>query len=126
MTLQMQWTLADLLRRHGITQKKLAEAAQMRPATLNALVKGKTGRVEISTLVAIVAGLKKLGVQANVGDLLQVQDVPDDAEQAARERALRLLGGEPWGLYAKGSATPLPVSGPPIEEILREHRGPEV
>ena len=126
MTLQMQFPLADLLRRHGITQKRLAEAADMRPATLNALVRGKTGRVEIGTLLAVVAGLRKLGIQANVGDLLRVEDVPDDAEQAARERALRLLGGEPWGLRPRGLDVPVPVSGPPIEEILREHRGPEV
>ena len=125
MTLQMQFPLADLLRRHGITQKRLAEAADMRPATLNALVKGKTGRVEIGTLLAVVAGLRKLGIQANVGDLLRVEDVPDDAEQAARERALRLLGGEPWGLKPRGSAVLAEVSGPPIEELLREHRGPD-
>lgn len=51
MPLQIQFHLADLLRRHNITQKKLTEAADMRPATLNALVKGKTGRIEIGTLL---------------------------------------------------------------------------
>ena len=124
--LQMQFTLSNLLQRYGISQKQLADAAEMRPATLNALVNARTQRVEIGTLVAVVGGLRKLGIQADVGDLLQVQDVPDDEQVAARERALKLLGGEPWGLSARGSDTPIPVKGPPIEELLREHRGPEV
>lgn len=126
MTAQMQISLAGLLRRHNISQKQLAQAAQMRPATVNAIYNARIERVEISTLVDLVAGLRKLGIQADVGDILQVVDRPDEQEQAARERALRLLGGEPWGLKMAGSANPVPVKGPPIEEILKEHRGPEL
>ena len=118
--------LAGLLKRHNVTQKQLAEAARMRPATINALYNARVERVEISTLVDLVTGLRRLGIDADVGDILQVVEVPDDTEQAARDRALRLLGGEPWGLKPKGSAVLAPVSGPPIEELLREHRGPEL
>lgn len=118
--------LAGLLKRHNVTQKQLAEAARMRPATINALYNARVERVEISTLVDLVTGLRRLGIEADVGDILQVVDVPDNTEQAARDRALRLLGGEPWGLKPKGSAVLAPVSGPPIEELLREHRGPEL
>ncbi len=118
--------LAGLLKRHNVTQKQLAEAAQMRPATVNALYNARVERVEISTLVNLVTGLRRLGIDADVGDILQVVDLQGETEQAARDRALRLLGGEPWGLKPKGSAVLAPVSGPPIEELLREHRGPEL
>ena len=126
MTGQMRVELAGLLRQHKITQKQLAQAARMRPATVNALYNARVERVELSTLVDLVIGLRRLGVEADVGDILQVVDVPDDAEAAARERALRLLGGEPWGLKPTGLASPVPVNGPPIEDVLREHRGPEL
>lgn len=118
--------LAGLLKRHNVTQKQLAEAARMRPATVNALYNARVERVEISTLVNLVTGLRRLGIDADVGDILQVVDLQGETEQAARDRALRLLGGEPWGLKPKGSAVLAPVSGPPIEELLREHRGPEL
>ncbi|MFC3861704.1 helix-turn-helix domain-containing protein [Deinococcus antarcticus] len=126
MTAQMQIGLAGLLRQHNITQKQLAQAAGMRPATVNAIYNARIERVEISTLVDLVAGLRKLGIGVDVGDILQVVDIPDTAAEAARERALRLLGGEPWGLKLEGSHNPVPVKGPPIEEILKEHRGPEL
>ncbi|WP_075830838.1 helix-turn-helix domain-containing protein [Deinococcus marmoris] len=126
MTGEMRVELAGLLRRYKITQKQLAQAARMRPATVNALYNARVERVELSTLVDLVIGLRRLGVQADVGDILQVVDVPDAAEAAARERALRLLGGEPWGLKVQGAAVLAPVSGPPIEDVLHEHRGPEL
>ncbi|QFP77590.1 helix-turn-helix transcriptional regulator [Deinococcus sp. AJ005] len=126
MTGHMKIELAGLLRRHKITQKQLAQAARMRPATVNALYNARVERVELSTLVDLVIGLRRLGIQADVGDILQVIDVPDDAEEAARERALRLLGGEPWGLKVQGSAVLAPVSGPPIEDLLPEFLGPSL
>lgn len=98
----------------------------MRPATVNAIFRSRIERVEIGTLVDLVTGLRRLGIKADVGDILRVVDKPDEAEQAARERALRLLGGDPWGLKPKGSAVLAPVSGPPIEDLLPEHRGPEL
>ncbi|GAA5501287.1 hypothetical protein Dxin01_01019 [Deinococcus xinjiangensis] len=126
MTAKMHIGLAGLLRSHNISQKQLAEAANMRPATVNAIFNARIERVEINTLVDLICGLRRLGIQADVGDILQVVDRPDEQEQAARERALRLLGGEPWGLKMAGSAHPVPVKGPSIEEILKEHRGPEL
>ncbi|MBB5234845.1 helix-turn-helix domain-containing protein [Deinococcus budaensis] len=124
MAAQMHIGLAELLRQHDISQKQLAEAAGMRPATVNAIFHGRVERVEIGTLVDLVTGLRRLGVKADVGDILQVVDRPNEAEQAARERALRLLEGEPWGLKPKGVAEPVPVSGPPIEDLLPDLLGP--
>lgn len=126
MTAQMHIGLAELLRQHNISQKQLAEVAGMRPATVNAIFNGRVERVEIGTLVDLVTGLRRLGIKADVGDILQVIDSPDGAEQAARERALRLLGGEPWGLKPKGLAEPVPVSGPPVEDLLPDLLGPSV
>lgn len=116
--------LAGLLKRHNISQKQLAEAARMRPATINALYNARVERVEISTLVDLVTGLRRLGIDADVGDILQVVDLPDETEQVARDRALRLLGGEPWGLRPAGLTEPVAVTGPPIEELLPELLGP--
>ncbi|SEI91525.1 DNA-binding transcriptional regulator, XRE family [Deinococcus reticulitermitis] len=126
MTAQMHIGLAELLRRHNISQKQLAEAAGMRPATVNALFRARIERVELGTLVDLVTGLRRLGIKADVGDILQVVDEPDEAEQAARERALRLLGGEPWGLKPKGLAEPVPVSDPPVEDLLPDLLGPSL
>ena len=126
MTAQMHIGLAELLRRHNISQKRLADAAGMRSATVNAIFHGRVERVEIGTLVDLVTGLRRLGVEADVGDILQVVDRPDQTEQAARERALRLLGGEPWGLKPKGLAEPVTVSGPPIEDLLPDFLGPSL
>ncbi|WP_180970083.1 CopG family ribbon-helix-helix protein [Deinococcus planocerae] len=50
----------------------------------------------------------------------------NENERPAVERALRLLGGSPLGLKAKGSAKPVPVSGPPIEDLLPDLRGPSL
>jgi len=124
MTAQMHFGLAELLRQHRLTQKQLADAAGMRPATLNAIFNARVERVEINTLVELVTGLRRLGVQADVGDLLRVVEVPD--EEAARARALQLLGGEPWGKKLRGLAEPVEVSGPPIEDLLPELLGPSL
>ena len=72
MTGQMHIGLAALLQRHKISQKQLATAANMRPATVNAIYNARIERVEISTLVDLVSGLRRLGIQADVGDILQV------------------------------------------------------
>lgn len=124
MTLQVHVSLAELLRRHNITQQQLAQAARMRPATISALTRQQVERVEFGTLAAVVGGLRNLGIQADIGDFLQVVEQPDEL-QVARERALRLLGGSPHGLKPAGLAQPVEVSGPAIEELLTEHRGLE-
>lgn len=124
MTTRMHIGLAALLQRHNISQKQLAEAAGMRPATVNAIFHARIDRVEIGTLVDLVTGLRYLGIEANVGDILQVVETPDEAARAARERALRLLGGSPWGRKPAGLTAPVPVSGPPIEDLLPELLGP--
>lgn len=126
MILQMQIGLAQLLREKGLTQKELAQAAGMRLATVNAIAQAQVERVELGTLTNLIRGLRALGVQADVGDILRVVELPDPQEQAAQERALRLLGGEPWGLKPIGLAQPVAVQGPAIEQLLTEHRGPEL
>lgn len=116
--------LAELLRRHHVSQKQLAQAANMRPATINAIVHANVERVELGTLADLISGLRHLGVSAEVGDILQFVEQPDEAQRAAHERALRLLGGEPWGLAPAGLAGPVTVSGPPVEDLLPDLLGP--
>lgn len=125
MTAHMHIGLAALLRQHGISQRQLADAAGMRPATLNAIFQARVQRIELDTLTALVLGLRRLGIPADVGDILQVVEGEDAELQASKERALALLDGEPWGRRPAGLETPVPVQRPPIEDLLAEHRGPE-
>lgn len=70
--------LAEVLHQHRLTQKQLADAAQMRPATINAIYKGRGERLELSTLAGLVTGLRRLGADVNVGDLLEVVEEQDE------------------------------------------------
>lgn len=124
MTSHIHIGLRGLLKQHNVTQKQLAEAANMRPATVHAIVHARVERVELGTLVDLVVGLRRLGIPADVGDILQVVDTPDETQQAAQERALRLLGGDPWGLKPAGLAEPVAVDSPPIEDLLPGLLGP--
>ena len=125
MTLHVHVGLAELLRRHNVTQQQLARAAQVRPATISALARQQVERVEFGTLAAVVGGLRTLGIQADIGDFLQVVEQPDPQAANARERALRLLGGDPHGLKPAGLAQPVAVAGPAVEDLLTDHRGLE-
>lgn len=120
MTSHIHIGLGKLLNRHNVTLEQLAEAAHLRPATVRTIVHARVKRVKLGTLVDLVSGLRRLGIPADVGDILHVVDTADETEQAARDRALRLLGGDPWGLRPAGLAEPVRVSGPPIEELLPE------
>lgn len=122
MTLHLDVRLAALLREHSLTQKQLAHAAQMRPATIHAIYHQQVERLELSTVTAIIGGLRKLGVNVDVGDLLSVVEAPG-ADLAARERALSLLSCSPWGRRPSGSAQLAPFHGAAIEDLLADERG---
>lgn len=77
--------LADVLRAHHISQKQLAEAAHLRPATVNAIFHGRVERLDLSTVADLIGGLERLGVRLGVGDLLEA--VPVRAEPDAETRA---------------------------------------
>ncbi len=100
--------LAEVLHRHRLTQKQLAEAAHMRSATINAIYQGRVERLELNTLAGLVTGLRRLGADVNVGDLLEVTEQQDEtalwdaASAADLERALDELEADedPEDLHA--------------------------
>lgn len=67
----IEFRLSELMGRHRIKQRALAEAAGVRPAAINALYHGKRERVNMDQLAAILDGLNMLtGQQYGVADLL--------------------------------------------------------
>lgn len=64
--------LPEVMGRHRVKQATLAEAANLRYATVNALYSGKTRRVDFDTLASILDGLNNLtGENYTVADLLK-------------------------------------------------------
>ena len=76
MTATVRIQLSQLLKSRGITQRKLAAMANLRPATINQLCKGKVARIEFHTLSAICQAL-----QVQVSDILVVEAFQPSANQ---------------------------------------------
>lgn len=96
--------LNEVMGRHRIKQKQLAEAAHVRPAAINALYHGGRERVDIGQLAAVLDGLNALtGQRYTVNDLLEYKPDPGDADETAAiladhpdllERVRKLEAGE--------------------------------
>jgi DNA-binding Xre family transcriptional regulator len=131
MTATVRIRLAEVMKKHNISQIHLAEAAHMYRATLNKIYNQKIERIDFKTIADLVIGLKNLGVEVNVGDLLEVVDTPSseikgisDADiEAARQRALSLIRRNP-NRKPIGLADPVPFRGPSSEDLLKADRGP--
>ncbi len=120
--------LSEILGRHRISQRQLAERAQLRPATVGALYHEQVKGVEFATLAAIVHALTEMtGERYTAADLIEVVGAPtEDAQtRVARERALALLIRPEKPGKPEGSAHPVKIEGPSTEELLKAHRGPE-
>lgn len=77
--------LSELLGRHRLKQRQLADAAGIRPAAVNALYHSDRQRLELSQLVAVLVGLERLtGVRYGIADLLVY--VPDQVPGAATDQ----------------------------------------
>ncbi|MCP1310155.1 helix-turn-helix domain-containing protein [Paenibacillus tyrfis] len=61
--------LQEILDERGISQRQLALIANMRPGTINALCRGTTDRIYISTLEEICAALN-----IHIHDLIVMED----------------------------------------------------
>lgn len=120
--------LPELMGRHRIKQAALAEAAGLRYATVNALYNGKTERVDFDTLASVLDGLRALtGRRYTVGDLLEYSEadaVPPGPAEVQAAHGL-LIAPSKRG-RARGLPLPVPIEGPPVEELLKEQRGPEL
>lgn len=71
--------LPVVMAEHRLKQNELAEAAQLRTATINALYNEKAKGIQWDTLAQLIEGLRKLtGRTYSVADLIEF--VPDDAQ----------------------------------------------
>jgi DNA-binding Xre family transcriptional regulator len=124
MTMTVRIRLADVLQQHNISQRRLAEKAGMHTGTLNNIYKGKVEGIDFRTIVNLVTGFKLLGVEINVGDLLEVvEDASSASAEAAKQRALALIQGNPHRKPI-GLSDPVPFRGPSSEDLLKAERGP--
>lgn len=72
--------LPVVMAQHRIKQRQLAEAAGLRPATINALYNDQAKGIQWDTLAQILDGLRKLtGQHYAIGELLEYVD--DDPKQ---------------------------------------------
>lgn len=104
----IHFKLSEVMGRHRIKQRQLAEIANLRPAAVNALYHGTRERVDMNQLAAVLDGLNTLtGKSYTVADLLEYTPgapvEPGDAEETAavlaatpdlRERIRRVEGGQ--------------------------------
>lgn len=80
----IEFKLSEVMGRHRIKQRQLAEAANVRPAAINALYHGDRERVDIGQLAAVLDGLHALtGQQYTVADLLEYKPEGGDADETA-------------------------------------------
>lgn len=76
----IQFKLSEVMGRHRIKQRQLADVTHLRPAAIHALYNGTRERVDLSQLAAIIEGLNTLtGRMYTVADLLEYSPV-DEAE----------------------------------------------
>lgn len=64
--------LSEIMGRHRLTQKAVAQASGLRPGTISALYHDQTEAITKTTLSRVIEGLQKLtGMTYDVGDILQ-------------------------------------------------------
>lgn len=80
----IQFRLSEVMGRHRIKQRQLAEASKVRPAAVNALYHGTRERVDMSQLAAVLDGLNTLtGERYTVADLLEYMPGNPQADETA-------------------------------------------
>lgn len=91
----IHFKLSEVMGRHRIKQRQLAEAARVRPAAINALYHGDRERVDVGQLAAILDGLNSLtGQHYTVSDLLEYT-AGDAAEQGDPTETAAVLADHP-------------------------------
>ncbi|GHF65135.1 hypothetical protein GCM10017781_46090 [Deinococcus metalli] len=107
------------VRRRGLTHAQLASRLGIKQPSVTQLLNGTYGKIPQSLLEALDA----LGLEITVVE----SATADDADTAqAKAEAMSLLSTNPWGKKPAGLATPVEVKGPAIEDLLQEHRGPDL
>lgn len=115
MTGTIEFKLSEVMGRHRIKQRQLAEAASVRPAAINALYHGTRERVDVEQLAAVLDGLHALtGQQYTVADLLQYRPAEEDETAAILRDHPDIL--ERVGRVESGKSRLIP-----IEEVAAKH-----
>ncbi|KEF35796.1 hypothetical protein RDMS_00015 [Deinococcus sp. RL] len=67
--------LSEIMGRHRIKQTELAQAGELRLATVNALFHDRSGSVSKETMARVVEGLRRItGHPYTVGDLFEYRE----------------------------------------------------
>lgn len=126
----VRWRVGAVLQEHGLTAYRLAVelTGKVNRNSVYAIARGDTDRVDRTTLGHLLNTLRSLtGKPFSVGDLLEYN--PTDAVSpgpAEIQAAHGLLIAPGKRGRARGLPSPVPVEGPPVEELLKEQRGPEL
>lgn len=122
--------LRQALKGRGITQKQLAEQLHTTQPVISrtlkaSVVNDRSHWPAILDLLGLEVVLQPVGGHTGRGEEIGNAAAPafSPAEiQAAR--ALLIPPSKPG--RARGLTPPAPIEGPPIEELLNEHRGPDL
>ena len=106
-------------RRRGMTHAQLASRLGIKQPSVTQLLNGTYGKIPQSLLKALDA----LGLEITV---VESPDAEDASTAQAKAEAMSLLSSNPWGKKPLGLDIPVEVKGPIIEEVLQEHRGPDL
>lgn len=117
--LRVREAMKAAARRRGMTHAQLASRLGIKQPSVTQLLNGAYGNIPQSLLEALDA----LGLELTV---VESSGAEDASTAQARAEAMGLLSRNPWGKKALGLETPVEVKGPVTEELLREHRGPDL
>lgn len=117
--LRIREAMKAAVSRRGLTHAQLANRLGIKQPSVTQLLNGSYGKVPKSLLEALDA----LGLELQV---VESGTAERPEETQAKAEAMALLSMNPWGKKPKGLDDPITVDGPLFEEVLKEHRGPEL
>lgn len=117
--LRIREAMKAAVRRRGLTHAQLANRLGIKQPSVTQLLNGSYGKVPQSLLEALDA----LGLEIQV---VESGSAERPEETQAKAEAMALLSMNPWGKKPQGLAEPVTFEGPAFEEILKEHRGPDL
>lgn len=119
MNLRVRSQMQEAVREQGLTHAQLAKLLGVKPPAVSQLLKGTYGKIPQS----LIDALQVLGLELTV---TKASNAAPPSEVQAKADAMALLSTNPWGKKPKGLEEPVEVTGPAFEELLKEHRGPDL
>lgn len=122
----LRLNLGAYLKRHKLTPYRLVKESGLAQATVYNMARTPAQRVDLDTVGTLLTALRRMtGEPVTVNDLLEESEEAPHGFSAAEVQAARALLIAPSRPgRVQGLTPPAPVDGPPIEELLQEHRGP--